>query len=214
MKAQQSTIFSNLFSILFYDPSKCCAFTPLVLREYFPCLFQCNNKTAIRSLSRQRAMLHNGSGLQNVKTCSGEEVYASLCLFFSSHCPECWWKSNSKAARFLDTAGQGQSTAQLGLLRALRQEGTPPMPRGQTTPRCCPKGHKMSGEARAQMEDCLCQCVCRRHPWICQEQGMHTSQWGWGGRSVSCANAEATFTLEKGKNAWMLEVTVGFIMSS
>lgn len=46
--------------------------------------------------------------------------------------------------------------AQLGLLRALRREGNPLVPRGQTTPRCCPTGHKMSGKGRAQMEECVC----------------------------------------------------------
>ena len=38
--------------------------------------------------------------------------------------------------------------AQLGSLRASRREGTPLVPRGQTTPCCCPAGHKMSGEGQ------------------------------------------------------------------
>ncbi|KAK2849405.1 hypothetical protein Q5P01_009239 [Channa striata] len=44
--------------------------------------------------------------------------------------------------------------AQLGMLRARRREGTAPGPRGgRTTPCCCPTGHKMFGEGRAQMEE-------------------------------------------------------------
>lgn len=53
---------------------------------------------------------------------------------------------------------QEPSMAQLGSLRASRREGNPLLPPGQTTPRCCPTGHKMSGNGRAQMEKNLCVC--------------------------------------------------------
>ena len=65
-------------------------------------------------------------------------------------------RKQSKATHFLSTLGQGPSVAQLGLLRALRREGNPLVPQGQTTPRCCPTGHKMSGKGRAQMEGSVC----------------------------------------------------------
>ncbi|KAK5865084.1 hypothetical protein PBY51_016275 [Eleginops maclovinus] len=67
-------------------------------------------------------------------------------------------RNQRPATHFLGAWGQGPSMAQLGLLRALRREGTPLVPRGQTTPCCCPAGHKMPGKGRTQMEAFVCQC--------------------------------------------------------
>lgn len=69
--------------------------------------------------------------------------------------PSVWKGIKGRRHTFSVPRGQGPSTAQLGLLRASRREGTPLVPRGQTTPRCCPAGHKMSGKGRAQMEECV-----------------------------------------------------------
>ncbi|KAF3693674.1 hypothetical protein EXN66_Car009350 [Channa argus] len=74
---------------------------------------------------------------------------------FAGYCPECVKRTQRKPAHFLYTRGQGPSMAQLGMLRALRGEGTALVPRGQTTPCCCPTGHKMFGKGRAQMEECV-----------------------------------------------------------
>lgn len=86
----------------------------------------------------------------------------------ASSCQKSEKKKTRKAGHFLATQGQGPSMAQLDLLRALRQEGTPLVPRGQTTPCCCPTGHIDSGKGSAQMEDCVFQSVHRCYIWIYQ----------------------------------------------
>lgn len=93
----------------------------------------------------------------------------------ASSCQKCEKRNNRKVGHFLATQGQGPSMAQLDLLRALRQEGTPLVPRGQTTPYCCPTGHIDSGKGSAQMEDCVFQSVHRCNIWIYQEQVAHVS---------------------------------------
>lgn len=90
----------------------------------------------------------------------------------ASSCQKCEKRNNRKVGHFLATQGQGPSMAQLDLLRALRQEGTPLVPRGQTTPYCCPMGHIDSGKGSAQMEDCV---FHRCNIWIYQEQVAHVS---------------------------------------
>lgn len=80
-----------------------------------------------------------------------------------------------QATHFLAARRLGPSMAQLGLLRAWRREGTPLVPGGQTTPCCCPAGHKMSGKAGAQMEERACVRPSVRLPrvFVCQHFNRH-----------------------------------------
>lgn len=134
---------------------------------HIPLQIQQQDKTAkyFLSLFQQQSFIGSAS---KKDACNAMKDLTSLYLFIKKRLSRKLLRAsapsvrnNSKAAHFLGTHRQGSSMVQLGLLRALRQEGSPLVPRGQTTPYCCPTGHKMSGKGSAQMEDCVCQCFPR-----------------------------------------------------
>lgn len=67
---------------------------------------------------------------------------------FNWWCHKCVKKESKEGLCGVLEARQGQFTAQLGSLRALRRQGTPPMPSGQTTP-CSHAWHSQRTDGRA-----------------------------------------------------------------
>lgn len=170
----------------------------------------CNHKSVSTT-----AMLHNGSSLQNLKTCSGEEVYASLCLFFPAIAPSVGKGETVRRHSFLIPQGRDNPRRSWACWepwgkRAPLQclEGRPHPVAAPRATRCLARpAHRWRIVCVSVLTDVILEYV-RSKVCTCLNEG--------GGTSISCANAEATFTLEKGRNAWMKNrcVAVEFLVSS